>query len=314
MIEFARPEGPVLVVGAAGMDIVGRATRQLEPGTSNPGQLRISHGGVARNVAENLARLGHDCTLITAVGEDEQGRQLLERAQAAGIDITATISSPGARTGAYLAVLDQRGELQLGLDEMDAIAALTPDALQQREQLFNAASVLVLDANLPPASLAAALELAARNDLPVAVDPTSRSLAPKLVPHLGSLWLLCPNEGEAEALAPVEIAHDDEASAITAARRLVAAGVDIVLITRAEFGVGYATASGSGHVPAVQTDLVDPTGAGDALLATVVFALLNDIPLDEAARLGVIAASLTLRTRGSVVPDLSLELLYDHLR
>ncbi|MDX1600697.1 MAG: PfkB family carbohydrate kinase, partial [Anaerolineales bacterium] len=77
--------------------------------------------------------------------------------------------------------------------------------------------------------------------------------------------------------------------------------------------VGYATIEGTGHVPAVQTEIADPTGAGDALLATVVFGLLNEIPFDEAVRLGVTAASLTLRTRGSVVPNLSLELLYDHL-
>jgi pseudouridine kinase len=67
-------------------------------------------------------------------------------------------------------------------------------------------------------------------------------------------------------------------------------------------------------VPAVQTEIVDPTGAGDALTAAVLFARLNDIPLDEAVRLGASAAALTLRTTGSVVPDLSLELLYDQLR
>jgi pseudouridine kinase len=85
------------------------------------------------------------------------------------------------------------------------------------------------------------------------------------------------------------------------------------MITLAEFGVAYAATEGSGHIPAVKTDIVDPTGAGDALLATVVFGLLNDIPLDEAVRLGVTAAALTLRTRDSVVPDLSLERLYDQL-
>ncbi len=59
--------------------------------------------------------------------------------------------------------------------------------------------------------------------------------------------------------------------------------------------------------------MLDPTGAGDALTATVVFSLLNDIPLDDAMRLGVSAASLTLLYPGAVIPDLSLQKLYDHL-
>jgi pseudouridine kinase len=78
--------------------------------------------------------------------------------------------------------------------------------------------------------------------------------------------------------------------------------------------VVYATAETSGHIPAVETEVVDPTGAGDAMTAAVIFALLNDIPIDEGIRLGASAAALTLRHRGSVVPGLSLELLYDQLR
>jgi pseudouridine kinase len=79
-------------------------------------------------------------------------------------------------------------------------------------------------------------------------------------------------------------------------------------------GVSYASAESSGHVRALQVEVVDPTGAGDALSAAVIFGLLNEIPLDESVRLGVSAAALTLRTRGSVAPELSLELLYEQLR
>ena len=78
----------------------------------------------------------------------------------------------------------------------------------------------------------------------------------------------------------------------------------------AEFGVGYATTESTGHIPAIKTEVVDPTGAGDALSAAVIFALMNDIPIDEAVRLGVSAAALTLRSSGTVAQDLSLERLY----
>jgi pseudouridine kinase len=80
-----------------------------------------------------------------------------------------------------------------------------------------------------------------------------------------------------------------------------------------EIGLCYATSETNGYIPAVRTEVVDPTGAGDALSAAIIFALLNDIPIDDAVRLGVSAASLTLRYRGAVVPNLTLEKLYDQL-
>ena len=101
--------------------------------------------------------------------------------------------------------------------------------------------------------------------------------------------------------------------ALEGAKCLVSQGVQIAIITLAEQGLVYATSETSGYVPAIRTEVLDPTGAGDALTATVIFALLNGIELDEAVRLAVSAASLTLRYGGAVVPDLSLEKLYDQL-
>lgn len=314
MISQAPTEGPVLVIGSAGIDLVGRATGDLQPHTSNPGRLRLSHGGVARNVAENLARLGTEAVLISAVGDDTQGRQLLNRLREAGVNVQHVLTVPGAATGAYLAVLEPDGSLHLGLDDMGVVAALTPDYLRECADLFEASAVVFVDANLPPQTLAAAVQQARRRRVPIAADPTSASLAAALTPHLEHLWLVTPNEAEAAALCPLPVPHADVNQALAAARHLVALGVDIAMVTMAEFGVGYASAEGSGHVPALRTEVVDPTGAGDALTAAVLFALLNGIPLDEAVRLGLSAAAYTLRTPGTVAPDLSLELLYDQLR
>lgn len=307
-------EGPVLVIGSAGIDLVGRSSDPLQIHTSNPGALRLSHGGVARNIAENLARLGAEPVLISAVGDDDQGQALLEQAAEAGVNVDQVRLVPGAATGAYLAVLDADGSLHLALDDMRVVNQLTPEYLAGQAALFETASAIAVDANLPPASLALILELATEHQVPVAADPTSASLAGRLSPHLKQLWLVTPNEPEAAVLSPLEVPHADVEQTLAAAKQLVASGVEIAVITMAEFGLGYAWAEGSGHVPAVRTQIEDPTGAGDALTAAVIFALLNGIPVDEAVRLGLAAAAYTLRTPGSVAPDLSLELLYDQLR
>ncbi len=313
MTDATGREGPILVIGAAGMDIVGRSHARLQPGVSNPGRLRLSHGGVARNLAENLQRLGAQVQLITAVGDDGQGRQLLDHAAELGIDVQHSLSVPDQPTGAYLAVLDHNGLLQIGLDDMSATAALTPAHFKALAPMFESAAAVVVDGNLAPKSLAVVIQMCRRAGVPLAADPTSVALAPKFASHLEHLWVLSPNLAEATALCGDELTESGQARSLEAARRLVSRGVQMAIVSRAEFGVSYASAAGSGNVPALKTEVLDPTGAGDALLATIIFSLLNDIPLDEAVRLGITAAALTLRTQGTVAPELSLERLYDEL-
>ena len=307
------PDAPVLVIGGAGVDIVGRLRDSLLPGSSSPAKIRTSFGGVARNVAENLARLGQNVALITAVGQDQQGVQLLERLEEAGVDASRALCTATYTTGAYLAVVDSAGKLQFALDDMRAESVLSPAYLREQEDLFKQASLLFLDANLPKDTLRTAFSLARKARLPVCADPTSASLADRLRRYLPRLRLITPNCVEAGILWDQPFEPSRQEQALEAAKYLVGQGVDIVLITLAEFGVCYATSETSGHVPALRTEILDPTGAGDALAATVIFALLNEIPLDDAVRLGVTAASLTLRHSGTVLPDLSLEMLYDHL-
>ena len=305
---------PVITIGSCGLDIVGRATDPIRPGTSNPAVLRMSPGGVARNVAENLARLGTDVYLLSAVGDDAEGRLILTQAREAGVNVDHVLTIPDARTGTYLAVLDELGNLQLAMDDMRIVETVSPEHLRSCKELMAEASVVFVDGNLTPRSLALAVRLAKQAGVPVAADPTSVSLALRFESLLADLWMLIPNEAEATALMPAQGAKIDRVRGLEAARQLVARGVEAAVVTLSEFGVAYASTDGSGLVPAVQTEVLDPTGAGDALTAAVLFALLNDIPLDEAVRLGASAAALTLRTPGSVVTGLSLELLYDQLR
>jgi pseudouridine kinase len=127
------------------------------------------------------------------------------------------------------------------------------------------------------------------------------------------MGLIVPNCNEAEILCERTIDASKRRQTLEAAKCLVNQGVDVVIITLAQYGVCYATSEMSGHIPAIRTEIIDPTGGGDALTAAVIFALLNEIPLDDAVRLGVSAATYTLRYSGAVVPDLTLEKLYDRL-
>jgi pseudouridine kinase len=106
--------------------------------------------------------------------------------------------------------------------------------------------------------------------------------------------------------------HGSDAS-MDAALMLRSAGVETAIVTMADFGLVYATSAETGHIPARYSQMVDSTGTGDAVTAAIMFGLINDLPPIEAIRLGAAAASLTLQSSDTVVPDLSLDMLYDHL-
>ncbi|HKZ83372.1 MAG TPA: carbohydrate kinase family protein [Anaerolineae bacterium] len=309
---IGHPSPSVLVIGSAGLDIKGLASGPLLPGTSNAGRVRRSLGGVARNVAENLARLDVDVTLLTAVGDDDAGTQILQQASECGVDTSPSIVVSGGRTGSYLAIVDENGSLAVAIGDMGIAESITPRYLNDHRRLFAEASMLAIDANLTPDALSTILKLAAKHDLLVCADPTSTALADRLCPHLRQLHLIAPNVAEAAVLSGLPPASTQD-EALDVARHLVSLGVDFAILTLADQGSAYATSEESGLVPAMHVDIVDPSGAGDALTAALIFAVLNDIPTDEAVRLGIAAATLTLQSRETVNPELSLEKLYAQL-
>lgn len=295
------------------MDIIGRMKGEMHERSSNPAYIRTSFGGVARNVAENLARLGQPVVLLTAVGEDHNGEKLLEVTSSAGVNTDYVLTKKAKATGMYIGILNAQMELMFALDNLEITEMISPAYIRQNQELFRDAGCVFVDMNLTPDTLRVIFSLAKRYGVPVCADPASIYLAPRMMPYLSQLYLITPNTAEAALLAGTKKVTQSRRQALLNAKELVSRGVGIVIVTMAEQGLCYATSETSGYVPAIRTSISDPTGGGDALTAAVIFALLNDIPIDDAVRLGVSAATLTLQYPGTVVPDLTLEKLYDQL-
>jgi len=306
-------EGYVLVIGSAGLDVKGRPAGDLKPGTSNLGQVRNSVGGVARNIAENLARLEVETVLLTAIGDDVEGKRVLEQCQSNEIDCSHVRIMSGARTGTYLALLKPDGDLDVAISDFEIMEHVDSDYLRSHEQLLADADMVVIDATLSESALKTLFELADQYSVRVCADPTTPMLAGKLCPYISQLHLVVPNAAETTALCGLTNPAHDRDTAINAARHLVSMGAYIAVVTLGDQGLAYADGSSAGYIRAVHTHVVDASGAGDALTGAVIFGLLNDVPLDEAMRLGVTAASLTLQSDETVLPNLSQELLYDEL-
>ncbi len=140
----------VVVVGAASVDVKGKACAALLAATSNPGEIRTSVGGVARNVAENLGRLGVETTLLSAVGDDDRASLILERTARGGVSVDRVLRSPDRQSGAYLAVLDSDGGLSISIDDMGIVELVTSQYIRANRDLFQEADMVFVDANLSP--------------------------------------------------------------------------------------------------------------------------------------------------------------------
>ncbi len=303
----------VLVVGAALLDTKGKPEEGLEPGTSNPARIRHTRGGTARNVAENLARLGADTNLISAVGDDRTGRRLLEETADSGVNIDHVLVIEGVNSGSYIAILDGDGSLAVALDDVSVMASITPKYLYLRRKLFRDAAVIMIDGSLDQAAMDTAVRLAVQYQKPLVADPSSSRLASKLRPFLPQLHLVVPNESEAASLLGEDFAGYDPDASLDAALRLNQTGVRTAVVTLSDYGLVFATSEETGYIPARYSAMIDSTGTGDAVTAAIIFGMLNDLSPIESIRLGAAAASLTLQSSDTVVPDLSLDMLYSHL-
>ena len=283
----------VVCIGAANIDRKLTAKGPLRMSTSNPARLHESFGGVARNIAENLANLGASVALVTAVGDDAAGDYMLAHADAAGIDVSGAIILEQSATGTYTAVLDEHGDMALALADMDLYEQLTP---QRVLPLVGKAPLTVADLNLPVDTVAALLKAAQ----PLVIVAVSEPKMDRLPARLDGLRLLILNLGELQARLGRAIG--DAAALLAACREVQAQGVQDLIVTRGSAGVWYTTADGMEQLDAVPADVVDVTGAGDAFSAAVCWSLLHGDDLGQACRLGMQLASRTVESPHTVIP------------
>ena len=310
----------VLVVGGAVLDTKVRTAAAPVLGTSNPGTASATVGGVGRNIAENLGRLGCPTVLVAAVGDDPAGDTVLQRTAAAGVESRHVVVSPHP-TGTYAAVLDDVGDLHIAVADMRATDELTVADLAVVPTLLGGADALVVDANLDATVIRWLLSAAEEAGVRSVFEPVSvaKATAAALVID-GSVRVhtVTPNVDELAALVAARV--DDSVDGVRAAAdALHARGVEHVWVRRGTRGSLLSTA-GSGDagsravvVGAPPVEVADVTGAGDSMTAGYVHALLEGADVVEAARYGQALAALTCASPDTVRADLTAALVAAHL-
>jgi pseudouridine kinase len=296
---------PVVCVGAANLDRKLRSTDTIALRTSNPASQSESFGGVARNIAENLARLGTTVALLTAIGADSSGAALLDHAESLGIDVRGALRLDGCCSGTYTAVLDRDGEMVVALADMALYDRMEPAYVDARQAQLAGAALVVADLNLPRDTVAALARQASRTDTPLVLVAVSEPKMARLPDDLSGVRLLILNAGELAARVGRPLPDDDAIAA--AIRDVRAQGAQDVIVTRGARGVLVTAGDGIAGLPALPVDVVDVTGAGDAFAAAVCWSLVQDDAASDlvlACRRGLHLSALTLGVPETVHPGL----------
>ena len=292
----------VTVIGGANIDIVARyAGQQHDHAESHQGLVSTSAGGVARNIAENLAHLGRPVRLICAMGDDDFATTIKASISSPLIDTSAChILSDGA-SDIYLNVFDHDGEVLHAINTMALIDRLTPDYLKNVENDLMSSALIVADCNLRQDSLDWLVGLNGRPKL--YCDGVSPEKIIKLKPHLGRIDGLKCNQNEAADL--LDLPPDTAPSNLM--KQLVQRGINTIILSLGQNGVLCHQGGTEVNIPNPEKpqNIISVSGAGDALFAGYIHGCLNGLPQDQAIDLGMAAAQLTLGCPHAVNPDIS---------
>ncbi|ETO35646.1 kinase, pfkB family [Reticulomyxa filosa] len=312
-----------VIIGGMIIDVIARVTEKVKPKHYNSGIVQYVRGGVGRNIAESLARLGHRPRLISAVADDNPGLELLEHCNQLMIDTTGVHvwKHGNVSTSSFMAIYNENRDLHVAVADLTILEkTLTIQYLAKFENWIKNAPMLVIDGNLTPRIIQFILSLCFQesgDNVPVWYVPISVEKAVRVVNdqhRLDGITYISPNVLELWKF--LKILNKNGCTSTEKieeyARWLVERGAQNVAVTLGELGAMVVNRNQSQYFEAVPIEnrLIQTTcGAGDNLAAGTICGILDGKPLLEAIQLGLKAAKSALLVTGAVNPLLSRQLL-----
>lgn len=294
----------ILCIGGAAIDRIYQSQSPLILSTSNPATGKRRYGGVARNVTELLAKLDVRCALMSCVGDDASGRDIRQTMQDHGVDVEFVTPVSGVATADYLAVIDEEGELHLALSCMEALDHISPAMIDHALPMMAGCAWVFADCNLPAATLAHLMQCMRNVPARLAVDAVSVSKVQRLPEDLTGIDILFCNHDEACALLDQTSSNSERCC-----NHLRERGAEHVVLTKGQQGHWLRTMDACYHTPALKAQVRDVTGAGDAMISATLYGLMQDLPMEDATRLGTLLATLSIESGEAALP-LSPDLLH----
>lgn len=295
----------ILVIGGCNLDIIGTCCGDTIMYDSNIGNINYSFGGVAFNICQNICRLVSGVAFISAVGDDYYSQRVISELNGQGVNVEHLYIKNGQRMSIYNAILDSRGELVLGINDMSILENLSLDYFLKIQHFIDDFPILFFDPNL---SIAALEYLADRKAFKV-VDGVSVAKVVKLRSILNKIDVLKVNKYEAMALSGLEIC--DRNDVCRCGEYLINLGVKNVIISLGADGLYYRDRDNLGFCSLGILDIVNVNGAGDGLIAGLMYGFSCGLSLRESLIYGMSLSYLNLMTEYTLYPGLNEALLLE---
>ncbi len=282
---------PIVVVGSINMDLVAHVERFPREGETLTGtDFQLYSGGKGANQAVAVARLGHPCILLGAVGQDVFGEKLLSTLSGYGVDTRNVAVVPGP-SGTASILVNAAGENSIVVIP-GANAHVKPAYLEQHLDLIRNAGMVLLQLEIPLETVEWLVSFCASSGIRVMLDPAPAVSLPP--PVIAKLEWFTPNQTEAEFYSGN--GHDIEGSLAI----LFKAGIGNIVLKRGSEGAVIASRTGDrSSAPAFAVTTVDTTAAGDAFNGAFAVALLRGLPLSDCGRFACAAAALSVTRAGA---------------
>lgn len=307
---FNSQEPYILVFGASVVDIVGFSSVSYIPLNSNPGCVKMSYGGVCRNIAENMARIGMNTKFISILGDDETGRGMLEHSRMVGYDMEDSLITKSGGTPTYMAILNECGEMVSAVVDMKSISELSYDFIDEKAEIIENAEYVIVDTDNPEK-----LEYLLKrfhNKTRFILDPVSAAKAEQVKHLLPYFHVIKPNRYETEQLAELGIKNDE--ALIEAARKFHAQGVPYVFISLDADGIFYSDGMSMGKIKAEDAVVRNVTGAGDAFVAGLGYGFMNHKDTVDTVKFAIAMSLVTIAHEETIHPAMCLEKVLDLMK
>lgn len=283
----------ICVIGGANADISATCFHPFKAKDSNPGSIRLTPGGVGRNIAHNLALLGDEVIFLTLFGGDTFGYFTADSCRKVKINISLSDAAPVGTRSCFLSINDADGELVGGVSDMVAADGITPEWIASKLQKIDHIDAYVADTNLPVESLTYLID---HVDAPLFVDTVSSAKAPRIV--------------EAMQRSTKKKIHSLKCNAMENKLLSTLKGVGRRYVSLGNDGLDVMEGRKKHHFPALPCEAVNTIGAGDALIAGIIHAG-PDATVEAAANVGLRCAKITCESPDTV--NNQLKQLYEAL-
>lgn len=293
----------IIVIGAVFVDIKGFPDGKYIPDGRNAGRIEYVHGGVARNVAEDIANAGLTPVYLGITDDSPLGDAVKKRLAERGVDISRMLTEPDGM-GTWLAVFDETGDVAGSISKRPDMLPVAKLLEEKGDEIFASAGSAVLEFDLDEEIIRETLELGEKHGVPVVGLVSNMTLALERRDYLSRLSCFICNRQEAEMLFGADHTGKtpDELAKILA-DEVRALGIPAMIVTLGEEGAVWADKDGCGHCPARKARVIDTTGAGDAFCAGVSCGLTCGRKLAEAVDLGAAFAALVIESKENVCPE-----------